>query len=549
MASLTQQINSNPSLIFSTPTSELRDELAKQPTLELKIFLNTIGNAEWLLTLKKDQHLDLAKKIQLILPAHVITSKFQEFDFLTTALGPYLPKEPPKDFLQQLYRENRPFCYAMSTCNKNIELNDKPADDDPTKTLQIFHSLHQHQPEIVEFLLDEDISLTAKVEGDDLLDMGKSYKLATPLFAKILEAYRRRLPADEYKALLEARAPALLANFAHGSTEKLVILFTACRQVGLTNIEFPINNTSDQPSFPWAKTPETWSILFRVLSDKTKREILQNYPFYFVTQFGMADNLEYLREMFITLKAMGIGHQSFSRNRKGRHLTYMENFFLMLGRREAARALFVETSPEAEVKISKTDSLYKSFDSGKTFSSLALKREKLMDTLRFRKGDVTIWDDRVFLKKAHQFMKEAFLATVFLFRDAWENSGHDAKEMGKLLEDQSQGRSSYIGRYFYGSFVEFYRLSLGKAVFSQNGDFMLFPELTSKDEDPYFDPSQYQYHWRVMYTAIRSLLDYYPFDADQFDTRYLSWTPWHLDREINGDERKPLTIYGTRPTL
>lgn len=538
-----QQINANPDLIFSTQNAVLREELATQPTAELKNFLRTLANDDWFRKLDESKRLDVFMKVQCVVPAEAVT-EFEALDHFFKTISPYQPSKTPKDFLQLLYRENRSFCYAMVFRLRGR--HEEQLQDNPTKNLVLFDYACNYFASESSFLLDEEISLSAKIADRDLLDIGCKYELSPSLLLKILEVYRKRLPKDEYKALLQARGPKVFEDIS-GNGLKTAYLLSAYKEIGL---EPPFLSTDGllNTKFPWANTPSEWKELFKYLSDHTKRSILQKYPFYFIIQFGLSDDPAYFDELFLKLHALGLGAQAYSLGTEPGGQSYLENFFLMLGRQDSAKRLSLARQPNTNVKTSETDTLYRTFDRQKIREQLEFSYENLMAELRFHTGDLSIWTRQEFLKKAHEFMELAFLETIFLFRDAWEKSGHDSNVMGRLLSDQKRDGPRYIKHYFYGSFVEFYRFSQSKAIFAEKGNNLTFPSLSFKDEDPFFDPLQLQYHWRVMYTAIGSLLRFYQFD-EHFDSRYWHWTPWHLEREINKDEIKPIPIYGTRPTV
>src|SRR5262249_35002507 len=102
--------------------------------------------------------------------------------------------------------------------------------------------------------------------------------------------------------------------------------------------------------------------------------------------------------------------------------------------------------------------------------------------------------------------------------------------------------------FFEEGFLPLY--SVARSLFSV-GEWK-WHELTSEDEDPFFDPSMPQYHWRMMSQAISDLLRHYQImpetitaslkeqDWNEPEIEYCIWIEPDSKRKIRPGERKRL---------
>ncbi len=501
MTSTVQVVIQDCGQILNVPADQLRSDLKSAPTEELKLFLKTIGNEDWLKTLSGEQQTSLCVKVFSVLPPAASIDLIGPF--MKTLQKFNLPPSSEK-FVKKSFRENREFFLAGAREVYCKEHNVEEVSDQTLFLYMILGGLHRRgDGDLLDELMQQEVSLTEKVNGKDLLEMG--YTLGTAdQFKRILAYYQSKMENSAFRELFVERGEKIAGKIAV-RLELLGVFFETCKSLDIDPASFLIKQNWIR-AISGSNNYEALGQISPFLPVEERKKLYETFGFSLILSSAKRNQQEALNHCLQTLRELAIDPACFLPKRYKNHPTYLENFFMMLGEREACKAIVAATGNTSgkKVVISKTDQLYQTFEQEKAREKLEEMWKGIITALEDK--DKSIWQDEKFIAKVHTFMEAAFLEMVFMFRDAWEKSDHQSEKMSDSLSDQ-QLEQSYVGYFFHGGFVEMYHLARGLAI--NKGEYLSFRKLTPEDEAPFFNHKKEQFHWRQMYMSYLSLFDHY----------------------------------------
>ena len=525
MTSTVKAVIQDPNQILVVPADQLRSDLKSAPTEELKLFLKTIGNEEWLKTLSSEQQTSLVTRVISTLPPAASIDLIGPF--MKTFQKRHLPP-PSEESVKKLLRENREFFLARAREHYCKEYNVEEVSDQTLFLRLLLEELSNGTGYLFDELMQKEVSLTEKVNGKDLLEMGYTNGTADQ-FNRILAYYQSKMENSAFRELIVERGEKIAEKIAD-RLELLGVFLETCKSLDIDPTPFLIKQN-------WIRAIcRSWNYeaieqIAPFLPGLERKKLYKTFGFSLILSSAKRNQQVALNLCFESLRELGIDTASFLPKRNKNHLTYLEKFLMMLGEREGCKAIAAVTGNTSEKKVmfSKTDRLYRTFEPEKAREKLEEMWKGIITALEGKER--SIWQDRKFVAKVHTFMKAAFLESVFLFRDAWEKSNHQSEKMSDSLSDQ-QLKRSYVPYFFHGGFIEMYHLARGLAI--NKGDYLLFQKLTSKDEAPFFNQLKKQFHWRQMYMAYQSLFDHYSVSSG-FKRYFYSMTGDFIPRLKEGE--------------
>ncbi len=538
MTSYVQAVILDRGQILVVPADQLRSDLKSAPTDELKLFLKTIVNEEWLKTLSSEQQTSLFAKVITTLPLAASIDLIEPF--MKTLLK-FNPPPPSEESIKKMFRENREFFLARFREGYCKEHNVEEVSDQTLFLHMILGDLSIGRAELFDELMQEEVSLTEKVKDKNLLEMG--YTHGTPdQFKRILAYYQSKMENSAFRELFVEKGEKIFSKITRLNVRAVFI--ETCKSLDIDTASFQIT----QETQGWIRAislSNNYKALGQIAPSfpvEGRKKLYEPFSFYLILSSATKNQQEGLNHCLQTLRELAIDPACFLPKRYKNHLTYLEKFLMMLGERKGCKAIVAVTGTTSgeKVVISETDRLYRTFEQEKAREKLEEMRNGIITALEDK--NKSIWQDKKFVAKVHTFMKAAFLETVFLFRDAWEKSDHQSVKMTQLLNDQKL-KPSYVFTFFYGGFVEMYHLARGLATIKEEK--FSFPELTPEDEAPFFNHQKEQFHWRQMYMACRSLFDYYSVNPDG---SYFSWTRADVTPMLKEGETRCFGFPDTRPS-
>lgn len=540
MATAVQSIILDPSKLFDVAADDLRSELKTSPRSQIKALMKAVSNQEWLLHLPPEQQLQCEKTLLLTLPRHTPR------DCLDVFLGIFKELDVPNredDFGVEMMRTNRGM--ALESIRAHF-LQEFPKVD-PSDDLLLLYLIREEYIEsgaskYLKLVLKDGIDLRSSINGEDLLFVVAEDGSAEDL--QLTLDYYKMNKGDGYRSFLSEKMEELI-ELNLDCPDKMLVLMRACLGARLEPMMW-------LKRIDWVQEPTCFDVVKRWLDPSSIREFYQAYGMQYLLKGAMADEATWVYVLEI-LRSAGLKPKDFFPPRTGNVLTPMEKALLMMGKREACKRVvkLVGNDSGLKIAISRSDRLYRNFEANRSrdhLNKLYLQiKEKMKLPLTPRKNKMgivslidrekfrEIWKNKELIELVDQFLSIAIVEAFYIFRDSYEKSGRNAREMKKLLHNQLDDGPHYIHCFFHRSFVNVYHYARGMCTLVPR--FYFNPALKRDDEEPFFTPGTPQYRWRQMYNSLQVVMDMY--GLTHMHANYINWTEPDLQFKVppKGEKR------------
>jgi hypothetical protein len=511
MTPLTQRIIEDRNQIFQADTRALRAELNASDEKTHKAFLTAVSEAQWIKELPLNKKQLLFDKVMLVAPSCTIPNYMQLW---MGFIQPVCEKQDLKDFpfKREYFIENRLHIINLSWLGEARQAPDYENLKEEDVLLYFVKACLNDNLIPPWEAIQAGVSLDFKIRGEDLLDIVVRKSKDCQLIGNVLKLYQDFLPPEEYAEREKA--------------VKKILLQKACDRAAKLSSYLKSDYTPEEHQLLdvslFGEVWESFSFLDQT-SPAFRRNQLQAHPLYYVMAAALSGNEKELKDLLSGENKVPVS--TYFRRREAKHLTALEAGFVMLNRPHIAK-LFVSETQGKEVHVSASDRLYRTYDFKKQSEALSHRYKNLKKTL----STAEKWSDKTVLKECNDYMKRAFLHTVYIFREVQERSKGDPIEMARLLSDREN--ENYLDLFLRKrSFVSFYHLARNNGYRAPELLSWHYSKMTPEMERPFFDPSDCRYQWRVLYTFISAWLRAHDFKGS-LDWYFSSWTKWDLTPQI-----------------
>jgi len=534
---LVQAVITNPNKLFDSSYFDLETQLETSPRRVIRLFMEAVTDTNWVNKLSIEQQEQWNKKLRLVLPSHT------PYDCLEIFRSVFRDLELPSlenNFTLQMWMLNR----GLVLQNLRYDFRSKLGyEAQSVEQLYLFAIYQDYQysssSTYLKLLLKEGIDLRSDLRGEDLLSIVSVHGTAEEL--QLTLDYYRLVYRDHFRDFLKSRMMRLLTQNLD-SFENVQILIRVCRKARLEPNQW-INRIN------WFECPNCFPVVMRWL----EKSSMQCYGIHFLLFAAIEGDKEF-NEWVEILSINGVDPSQLFPKREGDHLNPIEELLLMLGQREACERIVKKLGGDraGSIEIPEADSFY----TGYMEQAASINLENLHQAVELgmrskrlraatREEALEQWNDKAHLAFVDKFLRAAFIDTVFIFRDAYEKSGHDLTRMEKLLNNRRDDGPRYLHRFFYRSFVDTYHKARALALTVPG--FFALPRLTREDEEPFFTPGSIQNDWRLMHNSLQFLLLQYP--LDKLREEYGDYLMPDIGYRIEPDKERIIGFPNSKPLI
>lgn len=510
--SLTQSIINVQDQIFQTDAAALRNELRTTDEKTHEAFLKAITDPNWIVGLTLERKKALMDKVMLSAPSCTIPVHMHLWmDFLMPISQGFSEGPPP--FNEAYFFDNREHTINLAFLN---ELSHEPAKESVTEGEKLlwflkgcFQSPIMDPWKVIQSGIPLEATIHVGNEELDLLDIIVLYSTDCDLLGKVLKLYQEKLSPEAYAE----RESSFKAKYLKALPERAALLSP------LFKTDLTAEEHKAIAFFSKVEFSQSLALLNKA-SAAFRRNQIAAHPLYFAlaTAF-LGDKNELEARLFGEDK---IPLSTYFRRRIPGHLTTFETGFVMLNHVDTAR-LFLKASEGVDVRINDGDRLFKTYNQEKRANELAHEYRAILDSL----NSAEKWKSKSFLGQCHRFMKRSFLHMVYHLRDAQEKSEGDPHKMRDLFYQAKD--SEHLKPIYSEGFLSLYWFARNNMYFANSK--IIQGKVTAQMEDPFFDPQDYRYQWKVLYTFFSALIRTEGFKG-AMDSKDLIWSSWDLSRRF-----------------
>jgi hypothetical protein len=483
MTPLTQSIIKDPNQIFQADTLALRNELKKTDEKTHEAFLNVISETEWMDELPLERKQSLFDKVMLVSPSCTIVSHKQLWmKFLASIRKDLTDEEFP--FKDEYFRDNRE--HAI-----HYPIYHVPSKNSVSEGVKLLHFLKwcfdmrlMDPWEVIQSGIPLAATIQDRDEDLDLLDIAMRNSNNCEFLGKVIKLYQEKWSPVAYAE----RESSFKSRYLKSRSDTAALLSP------LLKADFTVEDHKTMTLFSLIQFRQILPFL-NSASVSFRRNQVAAHPLYYMMATAFLGNECQMEDLLMGEHKIPLS--TYFRRRFPGRLTTLETGFILLNQPRTAQ-LLVKASGGKGVRVSESDRLFRTYDLEKRTNALLQAYEEILKSLTTPQK----WTEKPFLRKTHLFMKMAFLNTVYILRDARDKSGGDLSKMRELLYKPNDGADNKPN--FCEVFLNLYWFSRNHVFFHEGT--LLQPNLTSQDEDPFFDPNDYRYQWRILYTFISALI-------------------------------------------